>query len=211
MQIIHALQQWWVHQSWEELVGAITGLACVWLAAANTIWNWPIAIISTALYVYVFAITGFYADMLQYIYLCITSMYGWYQWSRHPKTEDKSPVLRMTKKQMAVSAIVVAVATPTLGYTLITFAAKLNYNPPAYPYIDSFLTSCSFVAQILLARKILENWLVWIFADIIYTIVYFKKDLVVTSIMFAILIIIAIFGYFDWRKTYRQQLAGIKE
>lgn len=205
-QIIHALQQWWVNQSWEELVGAITGLACVWLAAANTIWNWPIAILSTALYVYVFAITGFYADMLQYVYLSITSIYGWYQWSRHTKTEDKSPVLRITRKQIAVSVLAIAVTTPVLGYTLITFAAKLNYNPPAYPYIDSFLTACSFVAQILLARKILENWLLWIFADIIYTIVYFKKDLVVTSVMFAILIIIAIFGYLDWRKTYRQQL-----
>jgi nicotinamide mononucleotide transporter len=67
------------------------------------------------------------------------------------------------------------------------------------------LTACSFVAQILLARKILENWLLWIFADIIYTVLYFKKGLVDTAIMFAILIIIAIFGYMDWKKVYKTQ------
>lgn len=205
MQIIHALQQWWIHQTWEELTGVITGLLCVYLAAANNIWNWPIAIISTALYVYIFANASLYADMLQYVYLCITSMYGWYQWARHPKTEDKSPILRINKKQVIISSIVIIVATPVLGFTLITFAAKLHYNPPAYPYLDSFLTACSFVAQILLARKILENWLLWIFADIIYTVVYFKKNLVDTSIMFAILIIIAIFGYLDWKKVYKTQ------
>jgi len=206
MQIIHALQQWWLHQTWQELAGVTTGLLCVYLAAANNIWNWPIAIISTALYVYIFAGAALYADMLQYVYLCITSIYGWYQWAKHPKTEDKSPVLRITRKQVIISIIAIVVTTPALGYTMITFTAKLHYHPPAYPYIDSFLTACSFVAQILLARKILENWLLWIFADIIYTYIYFKKDLVDTSIMFAILIIIAIFGYFDWRKEYKKQL-----
>ena len=205
MQIIHALQQWWQHQTWEEQIGVITGLLCVYLAARNNIWNWPIAIVSTALYVYIFATAALYADMLQYVYLCITSIYGWYQWAHHPKTEDKSPILRINKKQVIISVIVIIVATPVLGYTLITFAAKLHYNPPAYPYLDSFLTACSFVAQILLARKILENWLLWIFADIIYTVLYFKKGLVDTAIMFAILIIIAIFGYMDWKKVYKTQ------
>lgn len=208
MQIIHALQWWWNEQTWEQLVVLITGVLCVYLAAANSIWNWPIAIVSTALSVYVFATAAFYADMIQYIYLCATSVYGWYHWAKHPKTEDKSPVVRITKKQVVISALAVAVITPAFGYTMITFAAKLNYKPPAYPYIDSFLTTCSFVAQILLARKVLENWLLWIFADVIYTVIYFKKHLVDMSILFAILIIIAIFGYFDWRKAYRQQLSA---
>jgi nicotinamide mononucleotide transporter len=206
MQILHALQQWWQQQTWEELVGVVTGLLCVYLAAKNNIWNWPIAIISTGLYVYIYAITALYADMLQYVYLCITSMYGWYAWTRHPKTEDTTPVQRITRRQIFISAIVIAVTTPVLGYTLITFTAKLHYNPPAYPYIDSFLTACSFVAQILLTRKILENWLLWIFADILYTIVYYKKHLQVTSFMFAVLIVIAILGYIDWKKDYKKQL-----
>ena len=209
MQIIHAFQQWWQQQTWQELIGAITGIICVALAAANTIWNWPIAIISTALYIYVFAVTALYADMLLNIYFCITSMYGWYQWARHPKTEDKSPVLSITGKQIIISIIAIAITTPVLGYTMIRFTAILHYNPPAFPYIDSFLTACSFVAQILLTRKIIENWLIWVFADVLYVVLYYKKDLIVTSILYAILVIIAIFGYIDWRKEYRKQLGVI--
>lgn len=208
MQILHALQDWWQQQTWQEIVGAITGLFCVYLAAANSIWNWPIAIISTALYVYVYGRTGFYADMFQYVYLCGTSMYGWVYWSRHPQTEDTTPLKRITNKQIWVSVLVVVVVTPVLGTLLIHFAKALKYNPPAFPYIDSFLTTCSLVAQILLARKVIENWLIWIFVDIIYVVVYFLKHLQITSGMFAILIVIAIFGYIDWLKTYRKQQQG---
>jgi nicotinamide mononucleotide transporter len=207
MQIIHELQDWWHQASWFEIVGAITGFFCVYLASVNNIWNWPIAIISTALYVYVFAQKGFYADMLQYIYLCAMSMYGWWFWGRHPKTEDKVPVVLITKKQMIVSALIVIVATPVLGYTLITFAATLHYDPPAYPYLDSFCTSCSLVAQVFLARKVLENWIIWFFVDIIYVVMYFRKGLEFTSVLFIAYIIIAINGYFDWRKDYKKQLA----
>jgi nicotinamide mononucleotide transporter len=206
MQIIHALQDWWHETSWIELIGVTTGLLCVYLASVNSIWNWPIAIISTGLYIYIYGHALLYADMLQYIYLCGTSMYGWWFWSRHPKTEDKTPIALITKKQWAITLAVVIVGTPVLGFLLITFAAFLHYNPPAYPYIDSFCTMCSVMAQIFLARKILENWLIWVFVDIIYVVIYFKKHLEATSFMFIILIIIAIFGYFDWKKQYRKQL-----
>jgi nicotinamide mononucleotide transporter len=206
MQIIHALQQWWQQQTLLEFTGVITGLLCVYLAAKNNIWNWPIAIVSTAIYVYIFAKTALYADMFQYVYLCITSIYGWYYWGRNPQSEDKSPVTLITKKQIIISIAIVIIATPVLGYTLISFAKTLNYNPPAYPYIDSFCTACSFIAQFFLARKILENWLIWIFVDIIYTVVYFKKHLQITAFMFAVLVIIAILGYIDWKKDYKKQV-----
>jgi len=206
MGIAHALQVWWHGQSWLEITGVITGLLCVYLAAKNVIWNWPIAIISTAIYVYIYGKTSLYADMFQYVYLCITSMYGWYNWTHHPKTEDKIPVVLITKKQWIWSILIVLIVTPILGYTLITFTKALHYHPPAYPYIDSFCTCCSFIAQYFLTKKILENWLIWVFVDIIYTVVYFKKDLQITAFMFAVLIIIAIFGYIDWKKDYKKQL-----
>lgn len=206
MQLIHALQEWWHLSSWFEIIGAITGLLCVYLASVNNIWNWPIAIVSTALYVYVFAGKQLYADMLQYVYLCVMSMYGWWFWNKHPQTDGKTPILLITRKQIIISAIVITVGTPVLGYTLITFASFLHYQPPAYPYLDSFCTSCSLVAQVFLARKILENWIIWFFVDIIYIIMYFKKDLDMTSFLFIVYTIIAAWGYFDWKKEYKKQL-----
>ncbi|TWR24275.1 nicotinamide mononucleotide transporter [Mucilaginibacter achroorhodeus] len=205
MQILHALQVWWQHQTWQELTAAITSLVCVYLAAKNHILNWPIAILSTALYIYVYQQAAFYADMLQNVYLCVISMYGWYHWSRNTITENKAPIVSISKRQTLYALLFIAVFTPVLGFTLITFTQKLNYRPPVYPYLDSFCTCCSFVAQFFLTRKVLQNWLLWVFVDIIYTIIYFKKDLQATSILFFILLIIAALGYRDWKREYQQQ------
>jgi len=126
--------------------------------------------------------------------------------SKKPKGEEKRPVLAITKKQIIWSAIAVAVVTPALGYTLITLSPILHYKPAAFPYLDSFCTACSLVGQLFLARKILENWLIWIFVDIIYVGIYIVKDLKPTAFMFGVYVVIALFGYLDWRKEYRKQL-----
>ncbi|RZL11058.1 MAG: nicotinamide riboside transporter PnuC, partial [Pedobacter sp.] len=71
--------------------------------------------------------------------------------------------------------------------------------------IDSFCTACSLVAQVMLARKVLQNWLIWIFVDIIYVYVYFNKELYATGLMYALYVYIALMGYIEWRKAYRAQ------
>ena|SRR5476651_670619 len=204
---IHALAEWWHQLSWLEIIAVITGLLCVYLAALNNIWNWPVAIISTVITIYVMAKASLYADMLQYTYLTIINIYGWYFWSRKGANEIKKPVLRITGKQVLYTALAITLITPALGYTLITFTAKLNYRPPAFPYLDSFCTVFSLAAQVLLARKVLENWLIWIFVDLIYVCIYYIKGLEAYAFMFAVYIIIALVGYIDWQKDYRKQLA----
>lgn len=205
MEFIKAIADWWTGQSTLELVGVVTGLICVYLAAINNIWNWPFAIISTAIYVYIFQQTALYADMGQNIYLFFINIYGWYFWLKKPKTEEKRPVLSITKKQIIWFIIIVAVASPVLGYTLVSLAPILHYKPAAYPYLDSFCTACSLIAQVFLARKVLQNWLIWIFVDIIYVGIYIVKGLEPTAFMFGVYALIALFGYIDWRKEYRKQ------
>jgi nicotinamide mononucleotide transporter len=211
MEIIKAIENWWHAQSTLELIGVATGLLCVYLAAINNIWNWPFAIISTAIYIYIFEQTALYADMGQNIYLLCINIYGWCYWVKKPKGETKRPVLSITKKQIVWSVIVVAIATPVLGYTLITLSPILNYRPAAFPYLDSFCTACSLVGQLFLARKILENWLIWIFVDVIYVGIYIVKDLRPTAFMFGVYVLIALFGYLDWRKEYCKQLKPVNE
>jgi nicotinamide mononucleotide transporter len=203
--LIHALQEWWHQLSWLEIIAVITGLLCVYLAAINNIWNWPIAIISTVITVYIMADKALYADMLQYTYLTIINIYGWEVWSRRDNNV-KRPVVLISRKQILWTLTAVALITPTLGFTLITFADKLHYQPPAFPYLDSFCTVVSLSAQVLLARKVLENWLIWVFVDIIYVVIYAIKGLEAFAFMFVVYIVIAIIGYFDWRKDYRKSL-----
>jgi nicotinamide mononucleotide transporter len=200
MQIIHALQHWWHQQTWLEIIGVITGLLCVYLAAKNNIWNWPIAVISVSIYIFIFFAARLYADMGLQFYFLVMNFYGWYYWSRKPTTEDKTPVVLITKKEIIFSIASVIVFTYILG-------SILKYTPASYPYIDSFCTACSLVAQVLLARKVLENWLIWIFVDIVYVGVYIFKGLHLTAIMYAIYVGIALMGYIDWKKEYKKQTA----
>jgi nicotinamide mononucleotide transporter len=200
MHITHILQQWWQHQNWLEITGVITGLLCVGLAAINNIWNWPVAIVSVGIYIFIFFDARLFADMGLQVYFMIMNFYGWYYWSKKPDNEEKSPVLLITKKEILYSIIAVIIFTFFLG-------TVLKYTPASYPYIDSFCAACSLVAQVFLARKVLENWLIWIFVDIIYVGVYIFKGLHLTAIMYGIYVGIALLGYIDWKKDYKKQLA----
>ncbi len=199
MHITNALYAWWQHQSLLEIVGVITGLLCVGLAAVNNIWNWPIAIVSVGIYIFIFFDSHLYADMGLQAYFMAMNFYGWYYWSKKPETEEKSPVMRITRLEVIYSIIATIVFTIFLG-------SVLKYTPASYPYIDSFCAACSLVAQVFLARKVLENWLIWIFVDIIYVGVYIFKHLDLTAIMYGVYVALALWGFFDWRKDYRKQL-----
>ena len=200
MHVINVFQQWWQHQTLLEIAGVITGLLCVYLAAINKIWNWPIAIVSVTIYIFIFFDTHLYADMGLQVYFLVTNIYGWYYWSRRSASEKKIPVMLIKKKEVVFSIIAIMIFTFILG-------SILKYTTASYPYIDSFCTACSLVAQVFLARKVLENWLIWIFVDVIYVGIYLFKGLHLTAIMYAIYIAIALLGYIDWKKDYKKQIA----
>jgi len=200
MEIIRALQNSWHQTTWLEIIGVITGLLCVALAAMNNIWNWPIAIVSVGIYIFIFFDSHLYADMGLQFYFMGMNIYGWYFWSHKPADEKKTPVQLITRKEILFSVIAIIVFTFFLG-------TVLKYTPASYPYIDSFCTACSLVGQVFLARKVLENWLIWIFVDIVYVGVYIYKHLDLTAMMYAVYIIIALLGYLDWKKDYKKQLA----
>lgn len=183
-----------------EWCGVITGLLCVWLAAKNNILNWPIACISVIIYIFIFFEGKLYADAGLQVYFLATNIYGWYFWSKRKNKDAKqTPVLNITQKEILLSSFAVIAFTGILGFTLF------KKTDAAFPFIDSFCTACSIVAQVFLARKVLQNWLIWIFVDIIYVGVYFSKELYATGLMYAIYIAIATMGYLDWRKIYRGQ------
>lgn len=187
---------WFKSQNLLETSGVITGILCVYLAAKNKIWNWPFAIISVIIYIFIFGDARLYADMGLQVYFLIMNFYGWYFWARKDAGE-KTPVSSITPKEIILSVIGVIFFTAGLGFFLY------KRTDASFPFIDSFCTACSLVAQIFLARKVMENWLIWIFVDIIYVGVYLAKDLHLTAGMYALYIYIAALGYKEWRKEYR--------
>lgn len=180
-----------------ETFGVLTGLLCVYLAAKNIIWNWPIAIISVIIYIFIFLEAKLYADMGLQVYFLFMNLYGWYFWSRQGGESKHTNVFSISRKEIIISIISVLFFTAGLGTFLF------QGTDASFPFIDSFCTACSLVAQVFLARKVMENWLIWIFVDIIYVGVYLAKDLYLTAGMYTIYIFIAAAGYMEWRRIYR--------
>lgn len=198
MDFILIVTDWLESQSLPEVFGVISGILCVYLAAKNNIWSWPFAIISVLIYTLIFFEEKLYADAGLQIYFLGTNIYGWYFWSRKLGAENKNPIMFASKKVIILSIGGILIFTFLLG----TFLFKST--DASFPYIDSFCTACSLVAQFFLARKIIENWLIWIFVDLIYVGVYIMKDLHLTAGMYALYILIAAMGYINWKKDYKQ-------
>lgn len=199
--MIETLSTWLQEQSLLEIIGVITGILCVYLAAKNNIWNWPIAIVSVGIYIVIFLEAKLYADTGLQVYFLAMNIYGWWFWSRKPADAPKVPVKRISKKEILLSLLGIGVFTALIGFFLY------HKTDAAFPFVDSFCTACSLVAQIFLARKVVENWLIWIFVDIIYVGVYLAKGLHLTAGMYALYIYIALMGYLAWRKEFNQQKA----
>jgi nicotinamide mononucleotide transporter len=181
--------------TWLEWVGTISGFACVYLAAREHILNWPIAIISSVAYAVLFYQFQLYGDAGLQIYFVATSFYGWYYWINKKEAQEK-PIVSLGYggiMQVLLSSIVL---TFLLGWFLD------HYTDSNVPYADGFCTALSFIAQFLMTRKILQNWILWIIVDICYVPLYLYKNLALTAILYTLFLALAIMGYLQWRKNY---------
>jgi nicotinamide mononucleotide transporter len=186
------------HTSWVEWTGVFTGVICIYLAAKENIWSWPISIISVIAYGWIFFSAKMYGDMALQFYFLFTAFYGWYFWLRK-KTTDNKPVTILSTKQWVYVVVAVIVLSGLLG----TFLD--NFTDTDVPFADGFCTALSFVAQVLLTRKVLQNWVLWIIVDICYVPLYLYKQLNLTAIFYTCLVGLAVKGFLDWRTTYREQ------
>ena len=178
-----------------ELLAAVTGALSVWLSVRQNIWSWPTAIVNVVLYAIVFRGAKLYADMgLQVVY-AVLSVYGWYQWRYGGQGRTWLRVTRTTPRLAAGLAVVAAVASAILG------ALLHRATDAALPYLDSALSSTSLVAQWMMTRKLLENWLVWIAVDVLYVGMFLFKELYLTAGLYAVFLGLAVRGWLDWRRS----------
>jgi len=180
-----------------EWTATLTGFLCVYLAAKQHILNWPISIISVCTYAYIFFHSKLYGDATLQIYFLGTAVYGWYYWNKITK-QDQKPIASLDKRQWLFTICGILVLTATLGTLLDRF------TDTDVPYADGFCTAMSFVAQFLMTRKVLQNWLLWIIVDICYIPLYIHKNLILTAVLYLAFTIIAWNGYRNWRKTHWQ-------
>jgi nicotinamide mononucleotide transporter len=167
----------------------------VWLSVRQNILSWPTAIVNVVLYAVVFYQAKLYADMgLQVIYAAL-SVYGWYEWLYGGAGRTELHVTRTSARLAALLALIALSGSALLG-TLLR-----HTTDAALPYMDSFLSSTSLVAQWMMTRKKLENWLVWIAVDVLYVGMFIFKGLYLTAGLYAVFLALAVRGYLDWRRS----------
>ena len=183
--------------SWVELIGTIFGIAGVWLTVKEKILCFPVGIVNVALYAWLFFHSRLYADALLQLVYIILLIYGWYSWRNGRRNDSQLPVTKTSVQTSIFLSLICILSTLGLG---IFF--KYNTNA-SLPYIDSLTTSMSLIAQWMIAKKRIENWIVWIVADVIYVGMYLFKHLYLTSVLYFIFIILAIIGWQQWKKDLK--------
>lgn len=183
----------WLPLDFTESLGFATGAICVWLTARENIWNWPIGLANNVFFAILFWRSRLFADYhLQWVYFGL-GVYGWWQWLRGGENQTELPISKAKAWEWSALAVFVAAGT------WILWNLMLSVNGAA-PFLDSFTTVLSLAAQYLLCRKRIENWYVWILADLIYVPLYFHRQLPLTAALYAGFIVLCVLGLIRWRK-----------
>jgi nicotinamide mononucleotide transporter len=194
------------HTSWLEYLAAISGVLSVWYSRKEHIWVYPTGLISTTLYIYISFKGGLFGEASVNFYYTVMSIYGWYLWAK--KDQQKQHVLQITYSssrewaiQLAFFAITYIILFVCLSYL------KIDLAPQAIPWADAFASATAYTGMWLMARKKMESWYWWIATNMASIPLYFVKHFVITSLYYLILLILAIFGFIEWRKRFNERNA----
>lgn len=190
----------WFLRNWVEILGTVLGISYVFLSIKQNILTWLMGLLTSALYIYVFFTAKFYADMALQVYYVWISIYGWILWSQKQQNSPNQEVVHIVHINIKQSKVLLVISI--LLWFIIYFILKYFTDSPI-PLGDSFTTALSIVGTWMLAKKILEHWIIWIVVDMISLILYIMKGLYPTSIMFVIYTIAALWGYFEWKKELK--------
>ncbi|OEU70774.1 MAG: nicotinamide mononucleotide transporter PnuC [Desulfovibrio sp. S3730MH75] len=179
-----------------EQISIATGLIYIVLSVRQNALCWPFGIVSVTIWMVVVFQGKLYSDaFLQFIYV-VLGFYGWYQWVRGGIDHEPLKVRKIDRKLSFRLAIIGLMTFIPLGYV------SENYLGASFPWWDALTTVISLIAQYLLAKKYLENWLLWITADAMYIVIYYLKGWTGYSGLMTVYTIMAIIGFAQWLKSY---------
>ncbi len=177
--------------SWIETFAVAFSISYVVLAAKGNIWCWFFAILSVSIYIFLCYEAKLFAETILQIFYLIMAFIGYFTWNNSNE--------KFTAKQLSISNHILIILSGAIITFLIGFYLA-TYTEAKMPIIDSFTTCFSIIATFLVIRKILENWVYWIIIDLVSIYIYFSRDLHLTSLLFLVYTVIAIIGYFNWKK-----------
>jgi nicotinamide mononucleotide transporter len=196
----------WLSNNYIEAFGALAGIVYVFLEIRQTIWLWPVGIITSAVYIWVFFAGKLYADMSLQGYYLLISILGWYWWLKGSKaqrlkgsTEEEERVgLKVTRLKL-ITGLILGVVFVFLYSGMWLVLSKFTDSP--VPGLDAFITSLSIIATWMLARKIYEHWFLWLVVNLVASILFLTRGLYPTVILYAVYFAMSFIGLKEWRKT----------
>ncbi|MGS0749267.1 nicotinamide riboside transporter PnuC [Halpernia sp. GG3] len=201
-----------VYQIFLEFIGASFGILSVYFSVKKNIWVYPTGIISTGIYIFIMFNAGYLGDMMINFYYTVMSIYGWVLWSENSKDHIHIEVEKADRETWQYSIILFAVSMvlvifiyyfkPYIDNHFSMNGVKLNLNHmDKGNWMDVFTTSIFLVGMWLMAKRKIENWLFWIVGDLICIPMLVYRGLGITSLQYLIFTIMAVIGYFEWKKS----------
>lgn len=182
-----------------ELVAVVAGIASVWFSRIENILVYPVGLISTTIYIWLSYKNHLLGEALVNIYYTIMSIYGWRLWAR--RNEQQQHLVRITSssrkewlQQLAFFAFFFISLFAALTY------ARTSFYEGVIPFGDAFATATAFTGMWLMAKKKVESWYWWIATNIASIPLYFVKHLVLTSVFYIVLLVMAFWGLAEWKK-----------
>ena len=205
----------WISKNYIEIFGAVTGIIYVFLEIRQTIWLWPVGIITSAVYIWVFFTSKIYADMSLQGYYLVISCLGWYWWARGTghraqgagqkdewrkggRIEEVKKELQVTRLKLK-TGVVLAIVFVLLYASMWLVLTRLTDSP--VPVWDAFITSLSIIATWMLARKIYEHWYLWIVVNFVSAVLFLTRGLYPTVILYVVYGVMSFGGLIAWKKT----------
>jgi len=181
---------------WEAAAVAL-GVAYLLLAVRESLWCWYAAFASTSIFLVLFWNVNLLMESALQVYYLVMAVYGWWQWQHGSGAHAELRISRWGTRQHLVAIVAVLLVSVASGSLLQQFTGA------AMPYLDSFTTWGSILTTWMVARKVLENWLYWLVIDSVSIYLYLDRELYLTALLFAVYLVIVVFGYRKWLLHYR--------
>ena len=184
-----------------EIVAATFGLINVVLIIRRSMWNYPFGIAMVILYCWIFYEARLYSDALLQIFFLVIQVFGIFWWLKGRDDTGLVMARDLSPQSAGMAAMIAMIGTAALGYSMNT------WTDAALPYWDACTTVLSVIAQILMARRYLQSWLVWITVDVLAIGIYLTKDLTPTAALYALFLCLSIAGYLRWKNSMAKGVA----
>lgn len=188
--------------SYIEFIGTLAGLLSVWFGTKNHILYWYIGLVNVLAFLLIFFQLQLYADtLLQGIYLCIT-LYGIIAWQAE---KQEAPITKLTFRESLfwfVFSVILLVFFYHFAINLNRFFPYASIKPASFALVDATLSAFSVTATILIAKRKMEAWLIWIVVDFAGVLLYLQKNVLFIAIEYGLFALLAVQGYFLWKKSF---------